>query len=252
MTINLNLRRSASIAALALLIGACSSTSTGSSSSTAASDDSTTTAADSTPDTADTSSTSTSTTAAAPIEFTLHGEGIGPFNFGGPAGDIINALTEEFGVPISVETVEYPTSDGFGGYETVDGDFGFEVPVGRTMCWTFHLCLQFGGEEIEPTTQTFMGWTYGEQSATTFVSTSGVTIGSRWSDFPAMSVDPGGCYTVGSGTIDGIDLTLQSSDVAFGEFDDLGNYVENVPPADQVTVVFMQAGANPISLFGDC
>ena len=67
-----------------------------------------------------------------------------------------------------------------------------------------------------------------------------------------MNVHPGGCYTIGSGDIDGIDLTVQSDEVEFGSFDDLGNYVEAVPPADQVTVVFMEAGENPISLLGDC
>ncbi len=242
------LRTAVNVATLSMLFAACSSasTGTGTSTSTAASTSTVGTAATTTAPT----TTEATTTVPATIVFTLRGDGLGPFDFGSATTDLIDALTTAFGAAVSDDTTEYPADDGSGGFQTTDGDLAFVAQFGRTMCWSGQLCAQFGG--AGPTVQTFMGWTLGEASATSLTSTSGVTIGSRWSDFPAMVVDPGGCYTVGDGTIDGIHLALLSADVAFGSFDDLGNYVEAVPPADQVTVTWMDAGENPVFLFGDC
>lgn len=243
-------RRTALIAGLSLMIAACSSSSSSGGTGVSTSTDLNTTTVETTPDTTAASTTAAPTTVPAPIVFTLRGDGLGPFDLGVPAGDLIAALEPAFGPATSDDSVEYPVDDGAGGFQSTEGDVSFVAPFGRTMCWPGELCVQFSGADA--TTQTFVGWTYGDETDQTIVSSSGVTTGSLWSDFPAMVVDPGGCYTVGYGTIDGIHLTLQSSDVAFGSFDNLGNYVEAVPPADQVTVVYMETGDNPIFLFGDC
>ena len=189
------------------------------------------------------------TTVPAPIVFTLRGDGIGPFDFGVGVSDMIAALTTAFGSASSDETTEYPADDGFGGFQTTDGEIGFIAHFGREICWSIEFCAEFSGDA---SADFFTGWTYGESPGGTLASTSGVTIGSRWSDFPTMVVNAGGCYQSGSGSIDGIALTLLSDDVAFGTFDDLGNYIEAVPPAEQVSVSYMQTGSVPAFLSGDC
>lgn len=239
------------VAGLALLAPACSSskTSNGAGTTTAASTtviDTTTTAAAPTT----TASTVPPTTVPAPIVFNLHGDGIGPFNLGISAAELIDAMTTQFGPPSSDVSAEYPLDDTFGGFTTADGEVGFVASFGRTVCWSFQFCAEFGGGDA--VTQSFVGWTYGEESGLTLASTSGVTIGSRWSDFPAMVVDSGGCYNSGTGSIDGITLILQSDVIAFSSYDDLGNYVVAVPPAEQVAVISMQIGEIPTFLFGDC
>jgi hypothetical protein len=180
----------------------------------------------------------------------LRGDGIGPFDLGIDANVLIDAMTTRFGPASSDVSAEYPTVDTFGGFTTADGETGFVSPFGRTVCWSFRFCAELGGADA--VTQSFVGWTYGEESGATLASTSGVTIGSRWSDFPTMTVDSGGCYTVGSGSIDGVFLTLLSDVIAFGSYDDAGNYIVAVPPAEQVSVTYMQTGDVPTFLFGDC
>ena len=245
-----NIRVATAIAGLAMLAAACSSTSTsGSSSTSSSSSAATTSTVDSTPDTvADT--TSTTTTVPAPIVLTLRGDGIGPFDLGVASSEVIDAMIAQFGPATFDERQEYPVDDGSGSYQSPDGEFAFAYPFGRSLCWASQFCAEFGGTDT--TTEVFTGWSYSDESGLTLASTSGVTIGSRWSDFPAMNVNPGGCYIVGYGDIDGIALTLQSDDVAFGSFDDDGDYVETVPPPEQVAVTFMQTGDIPIHLLGDC
>ncbi|MEQ1874164.1 MAG: hypothetical protein ABL953_10590 [Ilumatobacteraceae bacterium] len=246
---NLRIRTAAIIAGLSILSAACSSekSSSGGTGASTSSSASTATVA-TTPDTVGTTIAPT-TTVPAPLVFTLRGDGIGPFDLGIDNDDLIDALTTAFGAPSSDDFREYPVDDGFGGFQTVDGEFGFVVPFGRTLCWAFELCVELGGAEAATE---FLGWSYGEGSGSTLSSTSGLTVGSRGNDYPAMNVHPGGCYSIGYGDIDGITLTLQSDDVQFTSFDDLGNYVEAVPPPEQLTVVFMQAGDIPAFLFGDC
>ena len=67
-----------------------------------------------------------------------------------------------------------------------------------------------------------------------------------------MDVEPGGCYTVGSGTVDGIRLTLSSTGTPFSEFDAGGNYVAHLPEPENTTVTWMETGEVPVFLYGDC
>jgi len=248
MTHFTNLRRAAIVAGVALL-AACSSSSTSTGSGPTTTAAASTTTAATTPETV-AATTIPPTTVPAPIVFTLRSDGLGPFNLGVPASELLDALSLPFGAPSSDEATEYPVADGFGAFTTADGEFGFAFPFGRSVCWAFGLCVLFGGADA--VAQTFTGWYYNDSTTVALYTPSGVTIGSVWSDFPTMTVYPGGCYTVGSGEIDGVALTLQSDVVAFGSFDDLGNYIETVPPADQVRVTYMQTGQIPAFLFGDC
>ncbi len=242
--------------AAVLALGACSSdkaTNPAGTASTTSVGTSDTTMADTTTTstTADTTTTSSTTTAApAPEPFELRSDGIGALSFGTSDAEVINGLTDELGAPDTDESRSYSTADGVGGYLTADGEMGFAAPAGREVCWLFGLCAEFGGDL--PGSLSFMGWNYGGDSAGTLTSTSGVTIGSRWSDFPTMDVFPGGCYTVGSGSVDDITLSVQSSGVVFGEFTAEGAYIENLPAPADVTVLYMEAGDVPIFQFGDC
>ena len=111
-------------------------------------------------------------------------------------------------------------------------------------------CAEFGGAAAA--SMSFTGWSYREDTTAALRSPSGVTLLTRWSDVPAINVDEGGCYSVGSGSIDGIRLTLQSEGEPFGSFDDMGNYVVGVPAPADVTVVWMETGEVPVFLYGDC
>lgn len=242
------------IAAVGVLMTACSSSSTSTSSgaSTSAPTITTTTVATTPTTTVPATTTPPSTVPApAPIVLTLRGDGIGPFDLGVAASEVIEAVTAQFGPPTSDLSLEYPDDDGFGGFQDVTGEFGFFAQIGRTVCWAIQFCAEFGNND--PTSLFFAGWTYGEESGVSLASTSGVTIGTRWSDGPpTMSVAAGGCYSVGNGDVDGILLTLLSEGDPFSSFDDLGNYIEGTPAPEDVTVTYMQAGQVPAFLFGDC
>ena len=192
----------------------------------------------------------TTTTAAAPEPLVLRGDGIGEFALGAAAATVVDGLTEQLGPPASDVGADYPAADGLGQFTTADGETGFVAPLGRTVCWSMQFCAEFGGAAAE--SLSFTGWTYHDDSSTALQSSSGVTIGTRWSDAPEITADEGGCYSVGSGTVDGIRLTLESEGEPFGSFDDMGNYVIGAPAPADVTVIWMETGEVPIFLFGDC
>jgi len=197
-----------------------------------------------------TSSAPTTTTEPAAVPLTLRSDGVGAFLLGDAATTVVAGLTSELGAPATDAVTEYPTAEGLGQYTTTDGEAGFVAPVGRSVCWNNEFCAEFGG--VTGASMSFTGWSYRGTAATVLYSTSGATIGTRWSDLPAITVDEGGCYSVGSGQIDGIRLTLESSGEPFGSFDESGNYISNLPPPEQVTVIWMEAGEVPIFLYGDC
>ncbi|MGB8859772.1 MAG: hypothetical protein WCC60_10980, partial [Ilumatobacteraceae bacterium] len=204
-----------------------------------------------------TTSTSTSTTSLAttstqsePAAFVLRSDGLGSFDLGSDAADVIDGLGVQLGGPATDETTDYPAADGLGQYTTADGETGFGAPVGRTVCWMMNLCVHFGGASAASLSLT--GWTYSNDQFGTLRSAAGVTIGTRWSDVPSIHVEPGGCYSVGSGDVDGIRVTLESSGEPFGSFDAAGNYVATLPAAADVTVIAMEAGSVPVFLYGDC
>lgn len=245
------------ITLLALAAGCSSSKSVGSSGSvdttvagTDTSVEGTDTASSTTVAETTTTAAETTTTEPTPVPLVLRGDGIGAYNLGDEGQPVIDGLIAQLGAPATDETLDYPVADGLGQYTTADGELGFVAPVGRSVCWSSGFCAEFGGATAASTS--FTGWSYREDTTGALHSTSGVTVGTRWSDVPAITVFEGGCYSVGGGEVDGIRLTLQSDGVPFSSFDDSGNYVTNVPPREQVTVTWMEAGETPVFLYGDC
>lgn len=233
-----------------VVITACSSssTSTDTSAATSAPAASTTAVAPTVLATTVPATTTPPTTVPVPTVLTLRSDGLGPLDLGVPADEVINAVTAQFGSPVSDEVREYPADDGAGGFQDVTGEFGFFAQHGRTVCWSNQFCAEFGNSD--PTLLFFAGWTY---AGLALATTSGLTVGTRWSDALAtITVYPGGCYSVGNGESEGILLTLTSQGDPFSSFDDVGNYVEGAPAPESVTVAFMQAGQVPAFLFGDC
>ncbi len=197
-----------------------------------------------------TSAASTTTTVVAATELVLRDLGIGPFALGDEAGPVVDGLSAELGDPIRDEARDYPLADGLGEYTTADGEIGFVAPMGRSVCWSINLCAEFGGGSVA--SMSFVGWTYTNDSTAALSSASGGTIGSRWSGLAALQVDEGGCYSTGSGIIDGIRVSLESTGEPFSSFDGAGNYVANVPDTADVTIIAMESGKTPTFLFGDC
>lgn len=199
---------------------------------------------------ATTTSADPTTTVAEVADLVLRQGGVGDFDLGAGAEGVVQGLSDELGPALIDVTVDYPTADGLGVYTTAEGDVGFVAPIGRTVCWSVNLCAEFGGGSVA--SMSFTGWTYANDPAATLSSENGGSIGVTWSDLPELDVDDGGCYSVGSGTIDGISATLESSGDPFGSFDDAGNYVIAVPSPADVTIIAMQAGSTPNFLYGDC
>ncbi len=236
------------------LLGACTSSSSIGTSTTGAAASSTTTApVDTTPTTAPTTDAPTTTTEAPASPLTLRVDGLGTFDFGSPAPDVLDALTAALGAADTDEPRIYTVPDGAGGYTTADGEMGFAQSVGRSVCWLFGFCAEFGGGfDASDAQLQFMGWSYGGDAAGTLSTADGITLGTRWSDAPTITAQPGGCYTVGYGqTAEGIHVSLLSDGVPFVEFDGT-NYLEHVPDPADVTVSVMRSGDIPEFLFADC
>lgn len=243
------------LASIAML-AACSDSKTVGSSAAATSDSvaetvpSTDAATTTTADASTTSVVVTSTTVEPAIALVLRDSGIGSFALGAGAGQVVDGISAELGVPTRDDTADYPVADGLGEFTTIDGETGFVAPMGRSVCWSINLCVEFGGGSAA--SMSFTGWTYTNDPTAALSSASGGTFGARWSDLPALTVDEGGCYSVGSGTIDGIRVALESTGDPFSSFDDAGNYIATVPAPADVTIISMETGKSPLFLSGDC
>lgn len=206
--------------------------------------------ASSVPDTAAPVSTEAATTTTIPVDpLLLRRDGIGTHRFGDASAAVIADLLAVLGAPASDTTASYPVADGTA-YQDVDGQMRYIATSSRTVCWADSLCVVFGGGAGG--VLTFTGWVYNSDVSGSLHSESTATLGSTWADFPTMAVDEGGCYSVGSGTIDGIRLVLQSAGVPFMEVDPSGGFVNHTPAAADVTIIAMEAGDVPVDLFGDC
>jgi hypothetical protein len=269
-------RTIAAVAALALVVGACSkdavSTADPTTPSVAPTSSApatttppttteppvatTTTAAAST--TTEPTTTTTATTIAAttttkppltPASLTLASNGVLPFMFGETDGDVIAGLTTALGAPDSDEARTYPTADGDSFVDT-NAEESFTHPIGRTVCFTNKLCAQFGGATVD--TLIFTGWDLGEGDPQVFTA-EGITVGSVMSDFVGVvALDGGGCYWVGWSDVAGVELTMSSAGEPFGSFDPEGNYVIGNPAPADVTVLALAAGDLPFFLYDDC
>lgn len=195
--------------------------------------------------------TSSTTTTALPIDPTvLRADGIGRFALGDESNGVVDGLGALLGAPVSDTYADYPVADGLGSYTTADGETGFVAPMGRTTCWSMNFCAEFGGATRD--SMSFTGWTYHDDPGAALHTASGVTVRTRLSDAPSIVPDQGGCYSSGSGTVEGIRLVLESSGEPFASFDDAGNYVVGTPSPADVTVTWLETGHVPVFLYGDC
>jgi hypothetical protein len=168
-----------------------------------------------------------------------------------PYADVSAGISAQL-TPTTDDPLEFPVVSDSGGYLSADENQGFVAPFARIACWSDgaagQLCAAFAGPDA--TTLTFVGWTYGGNVLTT---TSGVTGGSLWSDFPTMlTPGQGGCFLNSSGSIDGVLVSVVSAGATFGSFDDLGNFVPGDPNPADVSVTGLDAGDYPYDTNADC
>jgi len=193
--------------------------------------------------------TTTAAPAAAPL--ILRGDGVGSFDLGMSYADVSAGLSARL-EPTTDEALEFPITTESGGYVSADENQGFVAPFARIACWAdggdSELCAAFGGADAAALT--FVGWTYG---GSTLRTTSGVTGGSLWSDFPTMiTPGQGGCFLISSGSIDGVLVSVISAGATFGSYDDLGNFVPGDPNPAEVSVTALDAGNYPFDTNADC
>lgn len=180
----------------------------------------------------------------------LRADGLGSYRFGDTEAAVTSGLAAQMGQPTSTDRFDLSVSAG-GGFETVDSEYGFVQPLAVVYCYQAGLCVTFGGGA--PGSLTLTGWSYAATTSPLWSTGAGVTFGSRWSEFlDRITADPGGCYSIGSGATDGVALTLSSSGVPFSLYDENGQYIAQVPPAAEVTVVDLVAGERVQFLLGDC
>ena len=183
-------------------------------------------------------------------DLTLAANGISPFTFGAGDASVIAGLTVALGSPNLDRAQTYPIIDG-GGFLDATEEEGYTQPIGRTVCFTNDVCAQFGGATTD--TLTFTGWDLTSDAAPRLFTADGISAGSVWSDFPdAITIDDGGCFSIGYGDTAGVELTLLSAGDPFVLFDADGNYVAGMPDPADVSVLAMAAGDLPYFLFDDC
>jgi hypothetical protein len=185
-------------------------------------------------------------------DLVLSSDGVLPFVFGATDSEVIEGLTTVLSTPVGDRTQTYPNPDGDDFLDATEEE-GYIEPIGRTVCFANDLCAQFGG----PTTDTlvFTGWNRAGETTPQLFTADGITTGSLWSDFPdAITVDEGGCFSIGFGQTAGITLTLRSVGDPFLYFDQdsVDGYVIGTPDPADVDVIIMSAGDMPFYLFDDC
>lgn len=182
---------------------------------------------------------------------TLRVDGIGPLVFATTTPEAADAyLAPLIGAPVSVVSSEYPDASGTY-YENDVDESGFTFPFGRAVCYGNGLCTHFGGADAAALS--LVGF-HQTEAADSLSTASGVTAGSPGTDFPtAIVTEPGGCFSTGGGTADGVGLFLQSSGTWFTVYDDAtGEYVHTAPPVAEVTVLSVSGGDKPYYLYDDC
>lgn len=185
-----------------------------------------------------------------PADLVLDFDGVLPFAFGSPDIDVVPGLVEVLGEPISDVSTEYPLDDE-GTFLDATEEEAYVAPFGRTVCFADGLCTQFGAGS--DTALQFTGWRFEGDGATGLATAGGITIGSLWADHAdSITIDEGGCYGVGDGMAEGIELTLQSNGVPFVVVADDGSFSAGSPDPADVAVIGLRAGDLPVSLFADC
>jgi hypothetical protein len=192
-----------------------------------------------------------SSAAPVPVAPVLLPAGIGPFSFGAATlGELDGYLAPLLGMPVAMTPMDYPLDAG-GYFENPSEEVGFAFPSGSTVCYSNQLCTDFGGPDA--VSLTFVGYRQ-NQAPGSLATASGVTAGSAGADFPsAIAAEAGGCFSIGGGTADGVGVVLQSSGTLFTEYNEATEeYINQVPPLGELTVLVVLAGEQPFDLFGDC
>ena len=183
-----------------------------------------------------------------PADLILAFDGVQPFDFGSADTEVVPALAAVLGEPASDVVAEYPTPDE--GQFVNDDEMGFVARFGRTVCFDNGLCVEFGAGS--DSALQFVGWDFSGEEAAGLATADGITVGSSWADHvDAIVADEGGCFSIGYGSADGVDVTLESNGAPFVETVD-GEFVTNDPDPADVRVIGLQAGDVPIQLFADC
>ena len=183
-------------------------------------------------------------------DLALVSDGLGALRFGADSESVVAAISVVLGDPTSDSPAEYPTAVDVG-FESLDGELSFSDPFGRTVCWANGLCIELGGATAGP--YVFRGWFYSATGADELAAPNGLDVGSTWADFvDVITVEPGGCYTVGYGAANGVSLSLQSSGTPFVTIEDDGTETATTPDPADVVVQQMQAGEQVIFLLSDC
>jgi hypothetical protein len=174
-------------------------------------------------------------------DLVLLSDGLGPLKFGADSDEVVAAISAVVGQPTSDAPGEYPVARPDGSFQSEDEELGFAQPFGRTVCWQDGLCIENGGTTAGP--YTFLGWYYAATGPDTLAAPSGLDVGSTWADFQdIMTVEPGGCATVGHGSSYGVQLNLLSSGTPFVTTDANGTETNTTPDPKDVTVQQMEAG----------
>ena len=177
-------------------------------------------------------------------------DGIRPLAFGDADTAVLSTLASVLGDPISDDSTEYATPED-GRFVNESLEEAFVSPFGRTVCFANRLCAQFGAGSA--TALQFIGWEFAGDEAAGLATEDGITVGSLWSDHEdAIIADEGGCFSVGFGAADGVDIILQSGGEPFVTVTDDGGFEAGSPDPDDVTIIALSAGDLPIQLFADC
>ena len=186
-------------------------------------------------------------------DLVLRPNGVGGAPFGRDAASTMSYITSGLGPAVSDDSHSYPVPNSFGGFETADGSIGFAHPFGREVCFSNRFCASFGGSTA--TDLRFVGYrqTQSPTPGTSLRTERGATVGDRGDTSPGIvTVDRGGCFSFGGGTVDGIDVTMRSDGLPFLEVTSDGGFVLNTPPLSDVVILAFYAGDLPVALEGDC
>jgi len=195
--------------------------------------------------------TTTTTPPLAAADLVLRADGIGPLTFGAQAEESIAVLTGALGAPRSDESTSYPNVGIYEGSFATADNYAFTNPFGRRVCYLDGWCASFGGAAADRLA--FVGWELSGENPPPLSTAAGVTIGSRWADFTSeITVNDGGCYSVGYGQSDGISVVLRSTGEWFYKVDEAGNVSDGNPDPADVTVTAMHAGSSPEEQGLDC
>lgn len=193
------------------------------------------------------------TAAPAPVALLLLGDGIGTASFGDTDDDVLALLTPGFGGVATDSSQTLDVNVGVDTWQSADGEIQYTARIARDVCFNNGLCAVFGGPDAA--NLVFTGYYVNEEGSPAVVTIEGIHLGDTWASvLGAITRQPGGCYTYGTGTsVDGIEVGMSAETEMFNSFDEAsGTFVDGDPDPSTVTIVYLAAGDLVVSLFADC